>query len=495
MSNPQRRSQSNKFLAFLSAGCLLLCGLASAAPTITLSKRTGPPTSRILVSGHGFNPNVGVDIYFDTKDEALVVTNGQGEFKNSEINAPRTARPGDHWVTALERNNDRGAQRVFLVRTDWSQFHFEADGTRLNPYENVLNPNTVRNLELKWNFTARGFVECSPAAANGAIYLGGYKMHALNAATGAVLWRSTAGMGSSPAIANESVYEGSDSGAVYALSARTGAKLWSFTTGSYAQSSPAVANDVVYVGSDDHEVYALDAKTGTKLWNFTTGGGVFSSPTVVNGTVYVGSADHNVYALNAITGAELWSFATASSVGTSPAVANGVVYVGSDDKNVYALNASTGVRLWNYTTGDIMFSSPAVANGVVYVGAIDNNVYALNAATGAKLWSFTTGSGVLSSPAVANGVVYVGSDDHNVYALESDNGVLLWSYPTGGRVVSSPAVANGMMYVGSDDGNIYAFGLRQDREMRKAATKRPDPNTLRPDFSLKPSKPVATVSG
>ncbi|HTZ95354.1 MAG TPA: hypothetical protein VMB18_03080 [Terriglobales bacterium] len=41
---------------------LLLSATAFAAPSITLSKKTGPPTSEILVSGSGFEPNVGVDI-------------------------------------------------------------------------------------------------------------------------------------------------------------------------------------------------------------------------------------------------------------------------------------------------------------------------------------------------------------------------------------------------------------------------------------------------
>jgi len=89
------------------------------------------------VSGHGFEPNVGVDIFFDTSDKALVVTNGKGAFHDARIYAPRSARPGEHWVTALERNNDKGAQKPFLVQTNWSQFQFDAGGTRLNPNENV----------------------------------------------------------------------------------------------------------------------------------------------------------------------------------------------------------------------------------------------------------------------------------------------------------------------------------------------------------------------
>jgi hypothetical protein len=118
MFNPQERSQPIAFVACLVVACSLLCGIANAAPSITLSKKSGPPTSKILVSGRGFEPNVGVDIFFNTKDKALVVTNGKGEFHDARIHAPRSARPGEHWVTALERNNDKGAQEPFLVQTD-----------------------------------------------------------------------------------------------------------------------------------------------------------------------------------------------------------------------------------------------------------------------------------------------------------------------------------------------------------------------------------------
>src|SRR5579872_2050050 len=69
------RERSITFFASLFIACLLLSAMAIATPSITLSKKSGPPTSQILVSGLGFAPNVGVDIFFDTKDEALVVTN------------------------------------------------------------------------------------------------------------------------------------------------------------------------------------------------------------------------------------------------------------------------------------------------------------------------------------------------------------------------------------------------------------------------------------
>jgi len=61
-------------------------------------------------------------------------------------------------------------------------------------------------------------------------------------------------------VANGVVYIGSGGGGVYALNAGTGALLWRYTTGGSVESSPAVANGVVYVGSLDGNVYAFGLK-------------------------------------------------------------------------------------------------------------------------------------------------------------------------------------------------------------------------------------------
>jgi outer membrane protein assembly factor BamB len=496
MFNPGERSQPIASCAFLFVVCWLLCGTASAAPSITLSKKSGPPTSRFLVSGRGFEPNAGVDIFFDTKDRALVVTNGNGEFHDAGIEAPRSARPGKHWVTVLERNNDKGAQKSFLVQTDWSQFHFDADGTRTNPYENVLNVNNVASLGLKWSYATGSYVS-DPTAVNGVIYSASNdgNVYALNARTGTKLWSYAMGgsPGSSPAVTNGVVFASDfvdpNGGNLFALDAHTGAVLWS---GDAGQSSPAVANGVVYVG-DPGGMEAVNANTGAGLWGYYTSSYVSSAPTVVNGVVYFayGYEDYHVYALNASTGARLWTYLTGGGF-SSPTVANGVVYVGSDypDNKVYALNAQTGAPLWSYAAGGTgsLDSSPAVANGVVYVGSDDGIVYALNASTGALLWSYATGGYVSSSPAVANGVVYFGAYPDSVYALNASTGALLWSYATGGYV-SDPIVANGVVYVGSTDGNLYAFGLIGGSQIKEqAASNRRDLKRLHPDFNLKVSK-------
>jgi len=88
------------------------------------------------------------------------------------------------------------------------------------------------------------------------------------------------------------VYVGSADYKVYALNASTGALLWSSATAG-GGGALAVANGVVYLGSG--KLYALNARTGTKLWSYDTGRGA-GSPIVSNGVVYVGDYNGNVYA-------------------------------------------------------------------------------------------------------------------------------------------------------------------------------------------------------
>ena len=434
--------------------------------TISLSVGSGPPTTKVQVSGSGFPVNAAVNIYFDGGREAVATANGSGSFSGVTIRVPSSALPGDHAVKATPAKGGASAHAKFLVRTDWAEFH-RSNMRRWNQYENVINTGNVGTLQLKWSYATPFPVICSPSVAKGIVYIASeFTLYALDAATGHQLWSYAAGSNfyNSPTVVNGVVYFASRE-KVYALNATTGKVIWTDTfSGGGNWFLPIVADGVVYV-SENGLLYALDANTGATLWSDEIGTGghvVESSPAVVNGVLYVGSGDGNVYALDAKTGAVIWIYAMRDYSYSSPAVADGVVYIGSRDSSVYALDATTGALVWNSAISSIggIGSSPAVADGVVYIGSYPaNNVYAFNATTGVLVWDYINNQSFHSSPAVANGVVYVGSLDFNLYAFDASTGTLLWNYMTGGQVISSPIVADGVVYAGSGDGKVYAFGL------------------------------------
>ncbi|MBM4296060.1 MAG: hypothetical protein FJ126_14325, partial [Deltaproteobacteria bacterium] len=125
----------------------LLAGGAAAAPSLTLSPGWGPPTLSLTVKGSGFPANTVAELYFDFLSLALAATDGAGAFTRT-VKVPSGALPGLHWITAYVRATGVGAQRGFTVRTSWRQFHSVAQHTGWNPFENIIYPSTVPNLDL-----------------------------------------------------------------------------------------------------------------------------------------------------------------------------------------------------------------------------------------------------------------------------------------------------------------------------------------------------------
>lgn len=155
-------------------------------------------------------------------------------------------------------------------------------------------------------------------------------MWAVNADTGATVWKTTVGPGSSLgglewgsatdgkriyfAVANfnfgpfahyamvnppKGTPAFSDAGSWGAIDVATGQILWQTAdpNGSIDLGAVSVANGVVYASSmgatffpgDLPTMFALDAANGKTLWSFTSGGSVNSGPAIADGRVYWGS--------------------------------------------------------------------------------------------------------------------------------------------------------------------------------------------------------------
>jgi outer membrane protein assembly factor BamB len=497
------------------AALLMVLGTpALAAPVVAFAPAVGHPQGAVRVSGSGFAVNEAVDIFFDTTDAVLDVTDAAGKFGIDKIVIPANALPGDHWVTAIGRKNGDAAHRKLVVSTAWASHGFNERGRRRNPYENVINTVTVGRLDVAWSAATGNSITSSPAvsqvgaAYNPFIFVGSFD-NSFDAfdSTGALKWSKPMPdqIDSSPAVADGVVYVGCQDTNLYAFKTASGAAAWPSpaATGGSIDSSPAVANGIVYVGSQDGKLYAFKTGDGSAAWASpaVTGGNRFSSPAVSQGNVYIGSGDNKLYAFKTADGTAAWTAPamTGGSIDSSPAVANGVVYVGSNDFKLYAFNAKSGAAAWAapVTTGAGIVSSPAVANNVVYVGSNDGKLYAVNASTGATLWTGSTGTAAgLSSPAVASGVVYIGTNGGGkIFAFNANGcGVAtcspLWVGATGGAATTSPSIADGLMFVGSTDHSLYAFALDAGNAaayaQRHAAA--PSYSSLHPDFRLKPVK-------
>src|SRR4051794_2139852 len=244
---------------------------AAAATVITLRPTSGPPTSKVSISGTGFRTAEVVVVKFSTSQVLTVTTSSAGGFSGVFI-VPKTRPPGRYVVTATGQTSRLAATASFLVRTSSPEFHFNAARTGQNQYENVLTPSRVPNLVPAWTDTTSSTVNSSPAVVNGVAYVAASSgFFAFNARSGLLLW-SDGNPGpffnqSSPAVVGGVAYAASVDGNFYAFNAggcgaRTCKPLWTAAidgAGSVAQSSPVVANGKVYVTAGVN-LYAFNAK-------------------------------------------------------------------------------------------------------------------------------------------------------------------------------------------------------------------------------------------
>lgn len=517
------RRLTSHFPLVFALPLLTLTGFCLAQPAVKLSVKDGPPTSTVTVSGSGFGDYAAVDIYFDTSDEGLALANGSGEFSGIAIEVTASALPGTHWISAVQRSTDTGAQAPFVVETNWSQFGFTPRNQRNNYYENVLNQYNVGSIDVQWAYSTGGAVESSPVVADGVLYVGSDdgNLYALNASTGALKWSFPTGgpVQSSPAVSGGLVFVGTNNCTITcqygdSLVALTtaGAVAWSFPTGGPA-SSPVVVDGVVYFvgnqcnvdcGYGSSTLYALQASTGSELWSSFEGGGFNPIPAISNNTVYL-SDGFELDTHNVENGTPGWYYSIGEGhvVGNTTTVADGAILIWSEQSGILALS-TTGAQLWSYSSDSYSPTCCTVAGSYIYFNSYPflsgslspqtvNGLYIENF-TPLLQWAVGSSSETSlgpSSPAVANGVVYVSSIVGVIYAYLAQSGGVLWSYPTGGTVDSSPIVANGVVYVGSADNNVYAFSLAGGQQV--VSTQRPALSALHPDLSLNVSRPSTTL--
>ncbi len=101
------------------------------------------------------------------------------------------------------------------------------------------------------------------------------------------------------AIAHNTVYAGTNTGAVGAFDAMTGGERWKVDLGVRITAAPTVAGESVLIGTQAGEVVALAAQNGRRQWTFPTRGRITASPVVAGGVLYVASHDGTLYAIAA----------------------------------------------------------------------------------------------------------------------------------------------------------------------------------------------------
>lgn len=513
--------QRIKLFASIVAVLTTTSTAVSAAPVLTLSRVVGPPKTTVTATVSGFAAGRTVDVYFDTTAKCLVITSTLGG-GSCTLRVPIDTQPETHWISAVLRYTGTGAQRSFIVRTDWAQFHGNASHTGYNQYENTVSASNVRNLDLAWAVPIGGVVYGSPVVGNGKVYLRNSqtrKLHAYDARTGAPVAGFPVAVGpgveagAAPALYGNIVYvTGNDSAGIpylRAFNATSGTAITALTKklAGIAVGAPLVVGSNIYQADYYGRIFGFNAATGAQLANYpiTISDRLSTTPVIVKGVMYNQGQTGKIYAHNVVTGAllpPLPSPATDQITGLTTAN-NQIISANNIGSNgaIFTTRIEGPPSSTSYYYPGKNYGTPAIANGkVVFVISAPSVTGGFSSATlnclaldaydfGAMQWQDQNPFPIFSIPIIANGVVYVNSERY-IHAHDLQTGEELWAYYSPMPVESagaSPVFVNGMLYTIANIAGrpeLRAFSLNGD-QMPLGAQAKPALAKLKPDFSLK----------
>ncbi len=207
----------------------------------------------------------------------------------------------------------------------------------------------------------------------------GEMIHALDAASGSVVWRTPSGAVTAPLVAQDGWLLVASANGLTALRSEDGTKVWSRDTGP-ERVRATIEGDNLYVPLDDGRLLALDLRTGADRWKRQFAGAV-SEVLAFSDRIYFGSADKFFYCFHADDGEWDWHKRVGAVPRGRPAAEGTHLFVTSIDNTLRAYDRNSGALLWHPSV-PFRPAAPIVVGSAVVVPGNAAEILAFDAATG-----------------------------------------------------------------------------------------------------------------
>jgi outer membrane protein assembly factor BamB len=315
-------------------------------------------------------------------------------------------------------------------------------------------------------------------------------VHAFAADTGARLWSApipqgdqnkSARFGGGASYDDGKVYATDGLGDVVAMNAADGAVTWRSKPGGPLRGAPTVANGQVYVLSQDNQIYALNQADGKVSWSGSATletQGVFgvAAPAASAGTIVAGFSSGELNAYRYENGRTLWQAALSRSSTTTsvssladidadPVIEDGRVYSIGQGGRMVAMEIGTGQRMWEQNFAGI--STPWVAGEWIFVVTDDARVAALSRANGKVRWisqlrafkndKKRTDAYNWYGPVLAGDRLWLTNSRGELVGVSPLDGSVQVTIEGSGVFSRPPVVANQTLYTLDDGGHVVAY--------------------------------------
>jgi outer membrane protein assembly factor BamB len=266
---------------------------------------------------------------------------------------------------------------------------------------------------LKWETIVEGDIDAKPSIREdtGFAVDGTGRLYGINISTGVLLWsQGVDGNSTIPTVTDGSSVIVTTSEGLVSIDTNTGKYDWECSLPTGPSGPPAVTADTVYTGTEDGAVYAVSRVDGTVQWQTTVGPPLTRAGVAIeNETLYAPTAPLHkkmpgaVHAVDTKTREVSWSVETPSTASPQPylvlppVIHDGTVYIvsGIDKHGKRHLQAiQEGQVIWSSKMDSVTSSPPTVTDSTVLMYS-GGRLLAFERESGKQHWTVTViGEGV-----------------------------------------------------------------------------------------------------
>ena len=347
-----------------------------------------------------------------------------------------------------------------------------ADKPKPTPLEN-LTPRIAASQVWEARIGTVGF-PMVPTVSGGVFYVasGSGDVVALQADSGATLWRASAGGAIAAGVGSDGRYTSVVTRGNEVVTFDSGREVWRKRVPSAVVTPPFVAGERVFVMGVDRVVHAFDALDGRRLWVYSKPGDALTLAQASVVTSFrnnlVVAQGQRLTALDPLRGTVQWEVPLASPRGTNeverladligPAVRVGDrVCARAFQSAVGCADAARGALLWSRNNA----GAQAVASNeeLVFGADASDRITAWRASSGDVAWQSEKllYRGLSGALAVGPSVVF-GDSEGYLHFMAAASGEQQLRLRTGSKaILGAPALSGTTMMVVAQDGGIYAF--------------------------------------
>jgi outer membrane protein assembly factor BamB len=328
----------------------------------------------------------------------------------------------------------RGYLATFSSPSIAGKYLVVGEGLHFTKTARVVCMDVTQRGKILWTYETSSHVESTPCIVKDRVYVGagndGYYCFLLEPdakGQAQLVWHAPSALcpdaETSPAVHDGIMFAGLGIGgtAVIALNADTGAEVWRRSTPYPVFGPPTVVagSVIVGMGNGDFVNSAADIKASV-LARLRKEGKSEEEISVVGKTLGTGG---EIWCLDEKSGDVQWTYKVPDTVLGAIAVDKDRLYFGARDGYVYCLSRA-GALLNRWNARAPLLTSPAISGGHLYVVTQQGTLFGLRAADFERVWEARLGfvGPFISSPAVAWGHVYVGSERDGLLCIGKPGG-------------------------------------------------------------------------